>query len=194
MRKNFGGAYLFEFMYTYPDIVFLDDFEHEMWDENGWHSLTKGNGFGEVAVIEGIGYSDTSLTIRACMVPTILECWYANGIRREIFVQNNKNVTLSFYLNATEGYNSSDTFAVLVSNIHQNEFIAITNRQGVYEGYANSIWLDEAEGFFEYDLSEAWHQMFNSSLPNPFILEFMNYDFDGVCNTALLDNITITCT
>lgn len=56
-------------------------------------------------------------------------------------------------------------------------------------GHSNSISVS-----FCFDLSNGWREKFNSSLPNPFILEFVNYDFDGFENIAYVDNITVTST
>jgi hypothetical protein len=197
--KNFGNAYLFQFNYTDPNIVFLEDFEHPRWDENGWETYYNGNGLSNITITANFGHnSERCLRIRAQAVYTIWEWKYARYISREIYVHNNSDVTLSFYLNATEGFHSAakDTFAVLISNIYNNQTIIIATPNGVYQNYAHTVSLNGLEGFFEFkdnsSISNLWHQMFNSSLPNPFILEFVNYDFDGAENVAYIDNIKIT--
>jgi hypothetical protein len=197
--KNFGNAYLFQFNYTDPNIVFLEDFEHPRWDENGWETYYYGNGLSNITITANFGHnSERCLRIRAQAVYTIWEWKYARYISREIYVHNNSDVTLSFYLNATEGFHSAakDTFAVLISNIYNNQTIIIATPNGVYQNYAHTVSLNGLEGFFEFkdnsSISNLWHQMFNSSLPNPFILEFVNYDFDGAENVAYIDNIKIT--
>jgi len=126
------------------------------------------------------------------VMPTVLEWKYVYCISREIFLQDNLDVTFSFYLNATEGFNGKDTFAVLISNTYRNQSMVITTPNGFYDGYAYAKTLDESEGLFSFDLSMFWHQTFNSSLPNTLILEFVNYDFDGVENVAYIDDIKIS--
>lgn len=198
--KNFDDAYLFEFKeYVNPDVVFLDDFEYTIWNQNGWRNNFVGNGLGNVNITAGFGHVGSGcLTITAQAVPTVWEWKYAYWVGREIFVLNNSDVTLSFQLKATEGFGGKDTFAVLISNVHRNQSMVITTPNGVYESYAYAISLDEFEGFFEFNgsrsLSKLWHQRFSSSLPNPFILELVNWDFDGVENVAYIDDVKVTST
>ncbi len=196
--KNFGNAFLFQFEYTNPDIVFFDDFEHILWNENGWQACFDGNGLGNATITTNFGYNGSrSLRITAQTVYTPSEWKYATCVLREIFVQNNSDVTLSFYLNATEGFHNkssfNDTFAVFISNVYRNQSLVFTTPSGVYKDYAYAILLeDRSEGSFSFDLSTLWREKFNLSFPNPFILEFVNYDFDGVENVAYIDNITVT--
>ena len=201
--KNFGNAYLFQFNYTDLSTVFFDDFEHILWYRDGWAARYYGNGLGNVTITTDFGCDGSRcLRITAQAVYTPSERGYARQVFREIFVQNNSDVTLSFYLNATEGFHNkspfNDTFAVFISNVYRNQSMVITTPNGIYEGYAYAISLDGFAGFFEFNgsssLSTLWHQMFNSSSPNPFILEFVNYDFDGIESVAYVDNITVTST
>ncbi len=191
--KNFGNAYLFQLNATNSNIVFLDDFEYSLWSQNGWQTNYVGNGLGNVAIATDFGYNASRcLIIRTQALPTVVEWKYARWVRREIFVQNNSRVTLSFYFNATEGFNDKDTFAALISNAYNNESVVFTIPNGIYASYKNAKSLEGFTG--EFDLSSIWHELFNSTLPNPFILEFVNYDFDGIENVVYIDNITITAT
>jgi len=199
LLTNFGDAYLLNFSYTDPNIVFLDDFEHVLWNESGWQTYFDGNGLGNVTITTDFGYgSHRCLKMTARAVYTVSEWKYGYCIFREFFVQNNSDVTFSFYLNATEGLHGKDTFAVLISNIYRNQSMIIATPNGVYENYAHAISLSGFEGFFEFkgnlSLSTLWHQMFNSSLPNPFILELVNWDLDGVESVVYIDNIKVTST
>jgi len=195
--KNFGDAYLFELEEYNPDIVLLDDFEYANWGQNGWQSDSFGNGLGNVTVATDSGYNGSRcLRITAQSVPTIRE-WelkYAYWISREIFVLNNSDVTLSFYLDATEGFRESDTFAVLISDVEHGQSMVITTPNGVFDGAPGAITMDSRQGSFSYNLSRKWQQVFNSSLPSSFVLQFLNYDFDGIENLVYIDNITITST
>jgi hypothetical protein len=198
--KNFGNAYLFQYNYTHPDTVFFDDFEHALWNENGWQTYYGGNGIGNMMITTNFGYNGSRcLTITAQAVYTPSEREFRCQVFREIFVQNNSNITLSFYLNATEGFHNklpfNDTFAVFISNVYRNQSLVFTTPNGVYKDYADTILLEDgSEGSFCFDLSSRWREKFNSSFSNPFILEFVNYDFDGVENVAYVDNITVTST
>jgi len=194
--KNFSNAYLFQFNYTNSNIVFQDNFEHADWYDDGWQSYAFGNGVSNVTIATNSGgNSGRCLKITAQVVPDPLEWMYGQYVSREIYVQNNSDVTLSFYLNATEGFHGKDTFAVFVSNVYRNQSMIIATPNSVYENYTNTIPLGSSEGAFgPYSLSACWRQMFDSSLPSTLILELVNLDFDGIPNVAYVGNITITST
>jgi hypothetical protein len=196
--KNFGDAYLFQFNYTNPNIVFFDDFEHANWNETGWQAYFDGNGLGNVT-ITSFRYNDSRrMKITAQAIYTSSEWQRTSRVLREIFVQNYSDVTLSFYLNATEGFHKklpfNDTFAVFVSNIYRNQSLVFTTPNGIFKDYSSAIVLNGSDGSFSFDLSSEWREKFSSSLPSTFILEFVNYDFDGVKNVAYVDNITVAST
>ena len=197
LTKNFDNAYLFRLNYMNANIVFMDDFEYVLWGQNGWQTNFLGNGVGNVTIATNFGYNGSKcLRIITQLIPTVAEYErYARWVSREILVLNNSRVTFSFYFNATKGFHGNDTFAALISNVYHNQSIVITTPNGIYENYAYAVSLGGFEGFFEeFDLSAKWHQTFNSSLPNPFILEFVNYDSDGIQNVAYIDNIMVTST
>ena len=197
--KNFGNAYLFQFKYTDPNIVFLDDFEHARWDENAWQTYSYGHGLSNITIVTNFGYgSGKCLRTKAQVVPTAWEWRYGQCVFREIYVQSNSDVTFSFYLNATEGFHGEDTFAAIVSNIYRNQSIVIATPNSIYDSYAHTVSLGGFEGLFEFkgsnSLSSLWHQTFNSSLPSTVILEFLNLDFDGIENVAYIDKVRVTST
>jgi hypothetical protein len=194
--KNYGNAYLFQFNYTNSNIVFQDNFEHANWDDYGWQSYAFGNGVSNVTIATESGdNSGRYLKITAQVIPDPWEWMYGVNVSREIYVQNNSDVTLSFYLNATEGFHGKDTFAVFVSNVYRNQSMIIATPNSVYENYTNTIPLGSSEGAFgPYSLSTYWRQMFDSSLPSTLILELVNLDFDGIPNVAYVSNITVTST
>jgi hypothetical protein len=197
--KNFGNAYLFQFNYKNPNVVFLDDFQHAHWYDYGWQSYAFGYGVSNVTIATNPGCSSgRCLKITAQVVPEPLDLMYARYLEREIYVQNNSDVTLSFYLNATEGFHGKDTFAVFVYNVYHNQSMIIATPNSVYANYTNTISLPSSEGYFEFNgsnsLSARWRQMFNSSLPSTFILELVNLDIDGIPNVAYISNIEITST
>jgi hypothetical protein len=67
----------------------------------------------------------------------------------------------------------------------------ITTPNGFYSHYANVEALSSFEGLFSYNLSSQWRHFFNSSFPNTFVLEIVNWDFDGVENVVYLDDLTV---
>jgi len=193
LLKNFGNAYLFHCNYVNSNVIFIDDFEHENWEENGWQTQYYGHGLGNATVARGFGRNDSSsLEITAQSVPTISdwEMKYAYWVYRDIFVLNNSDVTLSFYLNATEGFGGNDTFAVLISDAQRGQSAVLATPNGVFDSQPSVIKL-EPQGAFSCNLSRVWQQLFDSSLPSSFVIQFVNYDFDGVKNVAHIDNIKI---
>ena len=192
LLKSFGNAYLFHVNYTETDIIFLDDFEHPAWYENGWQTQYAGNGLGNVTIRDQVGNNASQgLQMTAEAVYTLSECRYAYCIYRQLSVPSNSNIGLSFYLNASRGFNGEDTFAMIISSVHRNQSMMITTPNGFYSHYANVETLSSSEGLFSYNLSSQWRHFFNSSFPNTFVLEIVNWDFDGIENVVYLDNLTI---
>jgi hypothetical protein len=193
--KNFGDAYLFHCNYVNTSVVFLDDFEHSDWDENGWLAQYVGNGLGNVMIVSDFGYnSQRSLRITAQAMYTVTEWRCARCVSREIFLPNDSDVIFSFYVNAVEGFSRRDTFAIVISNVYHNQSMILTTPQGIYEGYRNTRTLSGFVGLFSYDLSVSWREFFNSPLPNTLMFELVNSDFDGVENVAYVDNVTLAAT
>ncbi|MEM3751967.1 MAG: hypothetical protein QXM65_03275 [Candidatus Bathyarchaeia archaeon] len=194
--KNFGRAYLFELNYTNPNIAFLDDFEHDVWDQSGWQYGSFGNGLGNVTIAAGFGQNGSRcLMLSAQATPAMLywEPKYVYWVSREIFVLNNSEVALSFYLDARKGFGGNDTFALIISDATIPQSLVITTPNGIYDEFVNAIKLDSNYGTFNVNLSEKWLQVFNSSMPRSFILQLANYDFDGVINTVYIDDIKVIC-
>jgi len=191
--KNFGNAYLFHVNYTNTPIAFQDDFEHSNWYDNGWQAQYVGSGLGNVTISNDVAYlSSQSLKMSSRTVCIVSECGHTSCVLREIFMPENVNVSLAFFLRATEGFHGKDTFAVVITNVFRNQSMVLTTPHGVYDSYAYAKSLGGFEGMFDDDLSESWNHFFNASLPNPFILELTNWDFDGIENVAYIDNITVT--
>ena len=195
MTKNFGNAYLFEFDYTDPDTVFLDDFEHLNWTDYGWQTYSVGNGLSNVTIANSSDIvSEKQLEITSQAVYTVTELKHATYVVRDFYVPTASNVSLSFHLNATTGFNGKDTFAIVVSNICRNQSIIISTPNGYYDDYSPLVELESSEGEFKFNLTSIWTQFFNSSFPTTFVMEFTNWDFDGINNSAYIDNITVTST
>jgi hypothetical protein len=190
LTENSGNAYLFQFNYTYPNGAFFDDFEHADWSTNGWEASSEGSGQGNVTIVGDFGYNSQSLKIAAQAAYTVSEWQYATYISRKIFVLNDSDVTLSFRLNASEGFHGKDTFAAIVSNVYRNQSVIIATPNGVFQDYAYTTPLNGTS----FDLSIMWHKAYGSPLPTDLILEFVNYDTDGIKNIAYLDDVAVTST
>ena len=193
--KNFGNAYLFKYNYADANVVFLDDFEHKDWEDYGWQTQYYGSGLGAVTITsDPTHYSQRCLKISTQAMYTVSEWKYGRSVSRMIFVPDCSDVTFSFCLDAIEGFNGRDTFAVVISNIYHNQSMIMTTPGGVYEGYANAKKLTGFEGVFSDNLSESWHQLFHSSLPNTLLFELVNWDLDGIENIAYVDDVVVIVT
>ena len=197
--KNIGNSYLFELNEHNADVVFFDDFDSTPWHRYGWRNETFGKGRENVASEDNGGVNGSrSLSITAQAVPALAPnqadagLRYVNWVEREIFVPNNQNVNLSFYLNVKEGFSGIDTFPLVVYNMQRSQAIAITTPNGVLLNYSIVAMLDNRQGWFSFNLSNLWQSEFNSPFPQAFVLQFANYDFDGIPSVAYIDNVTVT--
>jgi hypothetical protein len=189
--KNFGDAYLFQFNYTSPHTVFFDDFEHKQWNEEGWRAYFYGNGVTNITETGSSAQgSGQSLKMMSQASYTLADTQCVSYIEREIFVENNSEVTLSFRFNASEGFHGKDTFAAIVTNVYRNQSVIIATPNGVFQDYAYTTPLNGTS----FDLSTMWHKAYGSPLPTDLILQFVNYDTDGIKNIAYLDDVAVTLT
>jgi hypothetical protein len=194
--KNFGDSYLFKVEESNPNVIFMEDFEHANWDQNLWKNYSWGKGLGNATISNSVGSSGSKqleITAQALPIPGQWELQYSYRVERDIFVASNSTeVTLSFYLAALKGFSGNDTFALVIADTNHTQRIVFTTPNGVYPDYPGVTVLNSPESMFSYSLSEIWENMFNSSLPQRFVLQLVNYDFDGVPNIAYVDNITVT--
>jgi hypothetical protein len=196
---NIGSSYLFELREQDIDVAFFDDFNSAPWQRYGWRNETLGKGLNDVSAADHGGVNNSGcLSITAQATPgssSILsdnELNSTNWVEREIFVPNNQDVTLSFYLNVSEGFGGIDTFAVTVYDMNRSKAISIASPHGVHLNTSAVATLDGREGLFSYNLSQLWQDEFNSAFPKAFVLQFVNYDFDGVPNVAQIDDVMVT--
>jgi len=57
--------------------------------------------------------------------------------------------------------------------------------------HISPIILNFNEGHYDFNLSEIWNEAHNSSLPDRFFLQILNYDLDGIENVAYVDSVEI---
>lgn len=192
--NKMGNAYVFAFSCKYPEVAFQDDFEYDSPDETGWEFYIppecKGKGFGEATISSNYTYhGNKSLMITA---KRDKEEYYVCWVYKKVYVWDASNMTLSFYLNATNGFNDDlDHSAVIVADISWQHAITISTP------YANIsseyIELPDSQGFFEFDLGEIWYQKYSSALPTDFYICLQNFDADGIKNIVFFDYITLVC-
>ncbi|MBT0158530.1 hypothetical protein G4O51_00935 [Candidatus Bathyarchaeota archaeon A05DMB-2] len=191
--KSVGSSYLFKVEERGSAVVFVDDFEYANWDQNRWKNYTWEKGLGNVTISDNGGSKQLAIAAQALPKPGQWELQYSYRVERDIFVpSNDSEVTLSFYVNATQGFEDKDTFAIVIANVQHSQAMFIATPNGVYQNGSFVTVLDSPEGTFSYDLSKMWQTAFNSSLPQRFVLQLVNYDFDGIQNVAYVDNITVT--
>lgn len=194
--EDFSNAYMFQFNHKYPNVAFSDDFEYANWFIGGWRADSKGAGQRDVTITADFGYhSQRSLEITAQAAITVSEWQYATYISRKIFVLNDSDVSLSFYIDATRGFSGGETFGPIVSNLYANQTRVFARVSGVYENYRYSKSLPESEGLFEFNGNSRLSTLASSLrfiTARSFVLELVNWDFDGTQNVAYLDNVAVT--
>ena len=190
--QNFSNSYLFELDAADSMVSFFDDFDHADWSQNRWVCNQTGYGVGNVSITGTAGSKELMITAQASPSAYDWEPKYAYFVEKKLFSENNTDVSLSFYLNATSGFSGKDTFAVMVSNLQQSQAIVLSTQDGIFQNYSGTTAIDGTQGIFSYDLSKLWQQAYGSSLPETAVLRFVTYDFDGNQNIVHLDNITVT--
>jgi len=189
-----GNAYVFAFSCKYPEVAFQDDFEYDGLTGTGWEFYIppecEGRGSGEATISSDHTYhGNKSLMVTA---KKDKEGHYVCWVYKKGYVWDAGNVTLSFYLNATSGFNNNlDHSAVIVADTSwQREMTLSTPYADISSEY---IELSDSQGFFEFNLSEIWHQKHNSTLPADFYICLQNFDADGIENIVFFDYITLMC-
>lgn len=193
--RKVGNAYLFAFSYKYAEVAFQDDFEYYSATETGWEFYVakefEGTGFGEATIsLDHAYHGNKSLMITAEKKDQ--EGYYVCWVYKKVHVWDTSNVTLSFYLNATSGFNANlDHSAVIVADTSWQRAITISTP------YANIssdyIELPDFQDFFKFNLGETWYQKYDSALPTDFYICLQNFDADGIENIVFFDYITLAC-
>ncbi len=190
--KNFGGAYLFQFTPTDPNVVLYDNFSNNVWNEDGWNAYSSGNGFQNVTeTTTEAGTPALEISAQAAVTPYDQEC--VSGVSREIFVQNDSDVTLSASYSTVDGFNGNDTLAFIVSNIYQNQTVVIETPNGIMQNYRNSEQVNSS-GSFDVDITKLWQASYDSTLPGDLLLQIGNFNVDGIQNNAYIYNVCVTST
>jgi hypothetical protein len=191
LTMNFSNSYLYKFTKADPNVAFFEDFEHSRWDQNGWHTEQTGYGVGNVTLQDTVNSRVLSIKANAAPVMYNAPANFAYSVEKKLYGLNYSDVTLSYYLNATEGFSGKDTLAIIVTNPAHSEAIVISTPDGIFQNYANAAIMNSNEGVFSYNLSAIWRRAYNSSLPHDAVLQLVNFDFDGKQNVAYIDNVQV---
>jgi len=185
--KNIGGAYLFKFLFTDPQLVLVDSFEYPSLDEGGWRIVERGNGQGSANITQNNAFDGSS----SLMVLSRNEAEsYFISVLRKVYLPDPSNVTLSFYLKATSGFGPKDALMMIISDISWDKKLYFVTNPRVPIKYT-PVHLPSSEGYFEFNLSRLWENHYNKPLPTSFYIQVLNHDVDGVENVAYIDAISI---
>jgi|GEM_PF-907956 len=188
--KNIGKAYLFKVNLTHLNLslIFSDNFESGDLNTNGWiisESSNQGQASAQLISEQGCE-NNSSLEITARSSSGSF--WYS--MYRKIYVPSSDNVSLSFCSKIGSGFSGADDFMIIVSDQNWTNhliFSATPNRVD-----RSVIVLPMPDGSFQFNISDLWQRIHNSTLPTSLYLQIQNYDSDGVQNDAYIDYITVT--
>ncbi len=193
--KRFGESYLLELSYFDAQIVFLDEFDYLNPSDMGWAISNSSNGNGEAEIVSVNG--ENLLKITSIHFANRMDELYFHETRvsREAYLWTTSNVTFSFNLESSSGFNGLDTFAFVISNIHLNRSIIVTTPNSVFQfldlNGSKIFTLESYSGTFSLGLNKQWEQTFKCTLPKELVLQIKNLDFNGIDNTVLISQIMI---
>lgn len=188
--KRVGNSYLFKILSTDYELVFRDDFEYGNLTDENWifyiPKECKGNGTGyAILSSEYASHGAYSLMITA---QKTRGWYYANWVYRKVRLPETANTTLSFHMNSNCS-SSCDFMAIIISDeLWENKVYFTTPSLHPSE---DMIKLSAPQGSFQFNLSQIWHEKFNSTLPNLIYIEIQIADFDGIRDVGFVDYITI---
>lgn len=188
--KKVGDSYLIEVLSTHPGLILRDDFEYDNLTERGWiYHVAKecqGNGTGQALIsLQYAKHGTSSLMMTA---KKTRDWYYANWIYRRVLLPRTANATLSFYIDSICS-SSYDFMAIIISDeLWKNKVYLTTPNLHPSE---NMIKLSAPQGFFTFNLSQIWHEKFNSTLPKVIYLEIQIADFDGIRDVGFADRILL---
>ncbi len=192
--KNFDDSYLFKIIRNDSSVNLVDDFQYQLWNQNGWLNGEAGWGQGNVTITQNGAFGSKALVITSQATPLVnqFEPRYTNWVNRDIYVDNSSQVFLSFDLDASQGFHGNDSFAFILSNFNQSQAVVVVTPNSIFQNYSNTITLQNNKGSFSINISQLWQNSYGTSIPSTLILNILNYDFDGIQNVAQIDNISVT--
>ena len=191
IAKKVGNSYLVEVLSTSPGLTFRDDFEYDTPIEGGWVYYVpkecEGNGTGQAKISqEDAKHGLSSLMMTANKTSGF---YYANWVYRKVYLPTTANVTLSFYINASCS-SLNDFMSIIISDETWTNKVYFATRK--IHPSENTVKLPALQGFFAFNLSQIWHERFNSNLPNSIYLEIQIADFDGIRDSCFVDYVTVS--
>ena len=187
---NIGNSYLFNFSYNDADVVFQEDFEFLDLTQMRWNFIEMEEGNYNLTIIQD---EKNNNLLRAVVVRNkSSRLLYSCFVNRKVYLPDSTNVTLSFYLNATN-VKPPNTVSISIFDASKNRYITFATPSVLYGNKTNVETLISNYGNFSYDISYLWEKTFNESLPSAIIVELAFVNIVSSSPTdALFDNIIIT--
>jgi len=189
---NYGENHIF----ANQTVIVRDDFEYLEPSISRWyfHAPKEVSGQGNVATSNLYPYhGNRSLELKA---QKSYGRWYwYSAIKTFELYDNHPDVNFSFYLNASTGFGEKDAFMIVISDIFWRKKIYFSTNTEIldYVSIDRSITpLTGAVGHFEFNINRIWQEFYSEFLPHTFYLQLMNYDSDGIQNTAYVDEVVIS--
>lgn len=120
------------------------------------------------------------------------EGWYWSSVYTDarLLYWKDRDTFLSFYVNATKGFNESDALMIIISDLSWKKEVYFSTNSKVPVPPRLIIQISE-EGLHRFNLNDIWMGIHGEPLPNRFFLQILNYDSDGVENVAYVRSIEI---
>lgn len=173
-------------------IIIRDDFEYLEPGISGWffHAPEGVSGQGKVTTSNLYSYSgNCSLELKA--QKTYGRWYWCSAIKAFELYNNHLDVNFSFCLNASKGFGEEDAFMIVISDLHWRKQIYFSTNTKVWVPISPTP-LTGIEGHFEFNINRIWRELYSEFLPHTFFVQLMNYDSDGIQNTAYVDEIVIS--
>lgn len=177
--KKVGEAFLFEYSPIDSRIVLMDSFEYEDLNYGGWRIAERGSGVGNASIVRENGFDGSCLMLRSESKGEP----YWISILRPVCLPDSSNLTISFYLRLEKGFGSKDSLMVIISDPRWDKQLYFVTNPRVPTKYP-PIHLPSSRGYFEFNLSKLWEEIYREQLPRSFYIQVLNYDVDGVENVA----------
>lgn len=171
--------------------ILRDGFEYVEPEIGGWvfHAPQEDTGRGNVSTSNLYShYGNRSLVLKARKTSG---SWYwCSAIKRVRLYNNHSTVNLSFHLKANEGFGEKDAFMIVISDLSWKQQVYFSTNTKVSVPVP-PVPLSSVTDYFEFELSRIWENFYSDLLPETFYIQLMNYDSDGIENTAYVDEIVI---
>ena len=180
-----------EDIFAHEVVIIRDSFEYVEPSIGDWvfYAPEEDVGRGNVTISNLFSYDGyRSLELKARKTSG---SWYWCSAFKKFGLYNSySNVTLSFYLEGSEGFGEKDAFMVIISDLSWRQQVYFSTNTEVRVPVP-PVPLTNITDYFEFELSGIWENLYSDPLPETFYIQLMSYDSDGIENTAYVDEIVI---